>query len=370
MASVFFYISGHGFGHAARQIEVVNALGAAIGGRADVVIRSAVARWIFDRTVRIPFSLIEGPVDTGVVQIDSLRLDEHATVAAAAEFHAGIEDHAAREAALLRRRDARLVVTDAPPLGCAAATAAGLPSYVCTNFTWDWIYEGYDLSKAPGLLATIKDAYRRADAGWRLPMHGGFETIAPIVDVPFVARHARHDPRDVRRQFGLPEGVPVVLLSFGGYGLQALDLSRVDCLDRVVVALTGRERPEGDLPRGVRIIAEPEVYSHGLRYEDLVAAADVVVTKPGYGIIAECVANDAAILYTSRGRFVEYDVLVAEMPRYLRCRYIDHDALFAGRWGETLDGLLAAPPPPERPRTDGAEVVAELIEEALEQGTP
>ena len=30
-------------------------------------------------------------------------------------------------------------------------------------------------------------------------------------------------------------------------------------------------------------------------------AADVVVTKPGYGIISECIANDTAILYTSRG---------------------------------------------------------------------
>jgi hypothetical protein len=33
--------------------------------------------------------------------------------------------------------------------------------------------------------------------------------------------------------------------------------------------------------------------------------------------------NGAAILYTSRGRFAEYDVLVAEMPRYLRCGYLD-----------------------------------------------
>ena len=27
MASVAFYISGHGFGHASRQIELINALG-------------------------------------------------------------------------------------------------------------------------------------------------------------------------------------------------------------------------------------------------------------------------------------------------------------------------------------------------------
>jgi L-arabinokinase len=365
VASVFFYISGHGLGHAARQIEIVNALGGMLGGRAGIVIRSSAAPWIFERTVKVPYVLLDQPVDTGVVQIDSLHLDERATVAAAAAFYADLESRAIQEAAALRAHDARLVVSDAPPLGCAAAAAAGIPSVVCTNFTWDWIYEGYDLSGAPTLLATIQDAYRQAAGGWRLPMYGGFETVAPIVDVPFVARHARHAAADVRRRLGLPEGRPLMLLSFGGYGLSGLDLSRIDCLDRIGLVVTVSDRDAGPAAPGIHVVPESAIYGNGFRYEDLVAAVDVVVTKPGYGIIAECVANDAAILYTSRGRFVEYDVLVAEMPRYLRSRYIDHEALFAGRWGETVDRLLAAPPPPERPRTDGADVVAGLIDQTL-----
>ena len=76
---------------------------------------------------------------------------------------------------------------------------------------------------------------------------------------------------------------------------------------------------------------EDALYASGRRYEDLVRAVDVVVTKPGYGIIAECIANDTALLYTSRGHFVEYDVLVAEMPRWLRCGFIAQDDLRAGR---------------------------------------
>ena len=74
------------------------------------------------------------------------------------------------------------------------------------------------------------------------------------------------------------------------------------------------------------------MYDVGVRYEDLVGAAEAVVTKPGYGIISECIANDAAILYTPRGHFPEYDVLVEEMPKYLRSAFISHDDLFAGKW--------------------------------------
>ncbi len=62
------------------------------------------------------------------------------------------------------------------------------------------------------------------------------------------------------------------------------------------------------------------MYDAGVRYEDLVGASEAVVTKPGYGIISEAIANDAALLYTSRGHFPEYDVLVEEMPKYLAHR--------------------------------------------------
>ena len=72
------------------------------------------------------------------------------------------------------------------------------------------------------------------------------------------------------------------------------------------------------------------MYASGVCYEDLVASVDVVVTKPGFGIVTECLANDTAMLYTSRGRFVEYDVMVAEMPRFLRCA-LHRAGVVAGR---------------------------------------
>ncbi|MGH9200430.1 MAG: hypothetical protein ACRD2A_04250 [Vicinamibacterales bacterium] len=102
-----------------------------------------------------------------------------------------------------------------------------------------------------------------------------------------------------------------------------------------------------------------------MRYEDLVSAVDVVVTKPGYGIIAECIANDTALLYTSRGHFVEYEVLVEQMPRFLKCGFISHADLFAGRWAPHLKAVLSQPDPPERPAVNGAEVVADLLLEML-----
>jgi hypothetical protein len=292
------------------------------------------------------------------VQIDSLRLDAAATIAQADEFYRTLDRRAAAEAELLRARGVRVVVADAPPLGCAAAARAGVPSVVVSNFTWDWIYAEYReyLEAAPGLIPTMQAAYRLAQAAWRLPMHGGFETFeeaclaeAPSArrrDVPFVARHATHTAEETRTRLGLPLDRRLVLPSFGGYGVDGLDLDTLD------------------LGSSWHVVRTPDasIYAAGVRYEDLVRAVDVVVTKPGYGIISECIANDTALVYTSRGRFVEYPLLVREMPRYLRCAYLENDALLAGRWRATLDRAVSAPPPPETPRTDGAEVIADMIQ--------
>src|SRR6185503_12343041 len=89
------------------------------------------------------------------------------------------------------------------------------------------------------------------------------------------------------------------------------------------------------------MLDEAAMYDRGCRYEDLVRAVDIVVTKPGYGIISECLANDTALLYTSRGDFREYQVLVEAMPKFLRCKFIDHADLFSGNWATHLDALLA-----------------------------
>jgi L-arabinokinase len=359
VAAVAFYISGHGFGHASRQIEIINTL-AALRPDISIVLRSTVAPWLLERNIDSPFVLDNRPCDTGVVQIDSLHLDAAETIARAGDFYRTLDARADADAEILRRHDVAVVIADAPPLACAAAARAGVPSFVVSNFTWDWIYAEYaeHLDRAPGLIPAIQAAYRSASGAWRLPMHGGFETFddawlaeAPAargrLDIPFVARHARHERDETRTRLGLlPLGRRLALPSFGVYGVQGLDLDGIDARETWEV---------------VRDIHEQRLYDRGLRYEDLVGAVDVVLTKPGYGILSECVANDTAVVYTPRGRFAEYPVLVREMPKYLRCTCLDNDALLAGRWREALDAVIAAPPPPERPRTDGAGIVADMI---------
>jgi len=297
-----------------------------------------------------PIALIPFEADTGMVQYDSLSLDEAESLRRATAFHADLPQKAAVEARFLKEHGADLVLGDIPPLAFAAAAAADVPSVALGNFTWDWIYAGYADAPA-GLIRTIREAYAHASLVLRLPMSGGFDGLeSKTRDLPFVARASPQDPRDVRRALGVPDDRPMVLTSFGAYGLRNFDTASLERL------------------RGYTVITD-ELPNRGpeqpFDYQDLVRAADVVVTKPGYGIISECIANRTAILYTSRGHFPEYDVLVREMPKYVRAQYIEQEDLLAGRWAPSLERLLASPPPPITPAINGAEVAAEIISNIL-----
>ncbi|MEQ1575507.1 MAG: hypothetical protein ABL993_14805, partial [Vicinamibacterales bacterium] len=254
--------------------------------------------------------------------------------------------------------------------------SAGIPSIGLGNFTWDWIYADYPRVRlAPSLLPAIRTAYSKGSMALRLPMSGGFETFNNVKDIPFIARHATRTRAEVCKLLKLPSDKPLVLVSFGGYGLPGLDTDVLAKFKKYTVVTTanlpvGRGRkdtPPTERKGSFVSVNEEAMYNAGVRYEDLVGAAEAVVTKPGYGIISECIANDAAMLYTSRGHFPEYDVLVEEMPKYLRSAFISQDDLFGGKWEGQLDKLLAQPKIKKKPETNGADVAADLLLKALDK---
>jgi L-arabinokinase len=340
--ALVFYISGHGFGHASRAVELIDAL-TARQPDLRVIVRTNAHPWPLERVRRPGIEVQPFETDTGVAQISSVTIDEMRTATRAADFYRTFEDRVASEARYLKECGARIVVADIPPLAFAAAKAAGIPSVAVANFTWDWIYAYYPEfeSRAPGVIRAISRAYHQGTLALRLPIHGGFESMAVIEDIPLVARRSTRDPADTRRILRIDSGALLVLASFGGFPLHIPD-------DRLSSS-------------GLTVLAPPDRLPDGLKHEDIVAAADVVVSKPGYGIVSECAAHRTPLLYTSRGRFAEYDVMVTEMPKMVRCRYITQEDLMAGNWTESVTALLAQSDFPDNVRVDGAGVAAEKI---------
>ncbi len=359
MKSVVCYVSGHGYGHAVRVIEVLRAL----RRRADVrlSIRTPLPRWFFEVNLGGAFAHAPVRLDVGAVQADSITVDPAATLRAYAEIAAAAASAVQAEVAALRHDGASLILADIPPLAFDVAEHLGVPGVALTNFSWDWIYADYaaDVAGHTAMIEDMRRSYGRATLLLRLPMHGDLSAFPRLRDIPLVSRRAALAAAEVRRRLRLPWRERVVLLSFGGIGLS---LQRASGAPRgVTFVATGNGGDEAAQPPGTRLLSHAALAAAGVRYEDLVGACDAVMTKPGYGIVAECIANATPVIYTARGRFAEYPVLVEAIRTHLPNAFLAADDLRAGRWEAALEAVFSQPGRTPRVDTSGAEVAAEVL---------
>lgn len=350
------YITGHGFGHATRTAEVLRVLRTREPDIPVTVVSSGPKR-LFEA---IPGGVIHRveAVDFGLVQRDALNIDEEATVERWRAYAKGWDAQVEAEAAWLRATGVRLVLGDIPPLAFAAAHAAEIPSLALGNFSWDWIYSNVASSQPILAEAARISAHAQARAGLllQLPFTGDMTTFPVREPIPLLARRSRIGREEGRRRLGLSRSQTVVLLSFSGIGLEALP-PRVLASEPEFHFLL---EADGEVPGNVTALSDDVRAARGLHYEDVVAAADVVVTRPGYGIVTDAIGAGVRLLYTDRGDFPEYPIMVAQMPRYLACRHIDRGELLAGRLGPSIRALLSQgqPAPPDM---TGADVAARRV---------
>lgn len=340
------YVSGHGFGHATRAGEVLRALRELRPALPVTVVSSAPER-LFAAALGGTFTYRHVECDAGLAQRDALSIDEEATVARAVEFAATYAALVEQEAGWLSEEEARVVLGDVPPLAFDAAAEVGLPAVGVANFSWDWIYR-HMAARHPDLTAIADDAaraYSRSGLLLVLPFAGDLTAFPWRDPIPLVARRPRVAADEARGRLGLPLGKTVVLFSFGGFGLE---------LDRRALAAADGFHP---------VLSDdvaPQLDAAGLGYEDLVGAADVVVTKPGYGIVSDVIGAGRRLVYTDRGDFPEYPILVREMAEYVPAVHVSNEDLMAGRVAPAVREVMARPMPPPRD-TSGAEAAARRL---------
>jgi hypothetical protein len=356
------YVSGHGFGHATRTAEVLRAVRARSPATPIAVMASAPER-LFRQT--IPGELLFRPLecDVGLAQRSALAIDEEGTVRRWRDFAAGMPERVAHEERWLRSEGVRLVVADIPPLAFDAAAGAGVPAVGVANFSWDWIYLHF-AARQPALAEAAEAArrsYARASLLLQLPFAGDLSAFPRRERIPLVARRPRLSREEARRRLALPPRKSV-LVSFGGFAVPSFDPAILGAFPAFHFLM---DSPSASLPANATAVTPATLAAVGMDYRDAVRAADIVLTKPGYGIVSEAIAAGTRIVYTERGDFPEYPILVAEMGRYVPCAHVGNADLLAGRWQGAIDDVLAQPEPPT-PDLGGAETAARrLLECAL-----
>lgn len=353
MSSILYYITGHGYGHAVRSHQVIRAL-ARLRPDLRFHVRTTAPEWLF-YNAPTPVHHSRQAIDVGIIQSDSLRMDLRETLAACRTIYDGCEKIIESEQTFLRSNDISLIIGDTPPLCFEIAARAGIPSISITNFTWDVIYRAY-IDAYPGfrsLVDRMTEFYGQTTLAFTLPYPCDTSMFPCQQAIPWIARESSWTKAQARSEFELPDNATIVLLSFGGLGLDRLPLAKLNEQRDFFFVTTGERRKlDGNL------LVLPDTQS---QYEDLVRAVDAIVTKPGYGIVADVLAHHLPILYTDRGDFPEYPRLVEALHDCATAEFIPQDELLAGKLDLHLQRLLSKAPNWPPVELNGAQVAAQRI---------
>ena len=257
--SIAYYISSHGYGHAARQQAVINEL---IRRGAGVHVRTAAPQKFFPHAT----TYHEQRYDIGLIQPDALSYDIPASFQWLADFLKQADSVIEQEAAFIRETGIRLVVADMPQIAFDIAEAAGVPSVLVSHFAWDWVYDHYmdDYPQYRYLVEAIRTSYRKATHVLRMPFAHDFSLFKQVEDIPLVFNPVTQSHDEIMAAHDIPPDCRIALLSMGGHdwsgnmaGVQQLDdwvfLVGAGCVG------TGQRRP-GAFSRdsaGLRRLPQP-----------------------------------------------------------------------------------------------------------------
>ncbi|GJL65713.1 MAG: hypothetical protein NPIRA05_06840 [Nitrospirales bacterium] len=354
---VWCSISGHGFGHAAQLVPILNELGRR-HSHLRFFLRTTTPAAFFQETLTVPWEWSYSQQDIGCIQRGPLSIDVEQTWNAYTQFHDGWKGRVMDEVHAMRKAKPVLVLSNISHLGIAAGVEAGYPAVAFGSLSWDQVLAQY---LVPGCLehetivAHIRQAY-----------HGVSMMIRPYPGIPMVAFPEVYDVGPVLLPFVEPEPSirqtlkmdsheRLVLIAFGGIPLSTLPLEQIDALEGYRFLVSGAL----DCRNYKRIGSTEKV---GLSFRRILAESDVVMTKPGYATTVETVRLGKPMVYVRRHNFADEQPLVDFAHRYGRAQELSLNEFESGQWANALGRVQSILPPKESMPPEGTgETVEHLL---------
>ena len=345
--NIAVYISGHGFGHLAQMAPVLNRIHA-LKPECRFLIRSALPYDEIDSRLDFDFELESTDTDVGVVQKSAIEEDREASIVRMRRWVDALERQIARETSLLRSFAPSVVVSNISPLAFPAAQSLEIPNIGLATLDWHTIYAHW-LAPDDPVIEKLAQAYAACDLLLTPPM---------AMDMGLFP---------VRRQIGLiaaqPAAIPDpagdterkrALVLFGGCAHPPFDMAALAAMDEWLFLMPG-------CPAGAPDNVQAVHFGNGLRAVDVMPLVDVVVCKPGYGVLSECWSCSRPIAWVERPDFPEFPMLKRWLDECMPAAGMSRSDFRHGNWLAALQAASSHGRKFPLIDSDGAHQAADII---------
>ena len=353
MKTLCYYISDHGYGHAARSIAIIRELLAR--DEVEVIVKTAKPLGFVRASLRGErVRFCEQENDFGfVLKRGSLAVDREATLRNLKKWLSRWEEYIRRERRFLEENRIDLVISDIAPQPFIAAEEAGIASVAISNFTWDEMYRAIVGEREE--VSAIRDAYGKASEGLLLPFALENITFRKSRRLSLVARQVTQSRERIRERLGI--GKEEKLVYFG------LGMSVASCVagkflkDDIKARILAPEKL--GFKNAVKI---PKGETESQNY---IAACDLVVSKAGYSTVAEAISARVPLLLINREEIPEDRKICEDVVRLGVGRSVKQEENLSEKINEMLETEFSLNLLPEEMENKGAGEAAEYIAQLL-----
>lgn len=317
LKTIAYYISDYGYGHATRSTAIIRELLKQNENVRVIICHSFALGFLqqsFKHEPRVAFR--EVATDVGyVLKENSLEPDVEVLNKNVSSYVNEFPMKLSQETHFMKEENVSFVISDISPLGIASSAALKMPSLGLSNFTWYTAYEGLIEER---LLKFLHAQYKQMtyqfslacsnEPHWGIEENQSFGFYARDTDT-FGVQRIREEIDATRRSkiiyFGLGMKVNIETLS---------------------------ELPIWQSPNCKFIVSSninvnhPNVYhipKNAVETQDYVGAADLVLTKAGWGTISEAVCAGVPLLITNRSSMKEDLHTIDYLVRHELCDLIE-----------------------------------------------
>jgi L-arabinokinase len=308
-------------------------------------VKSASPEWFWRQEIARPFDFIADTWDVGCVQTTSLDVEADATRQAFVKKQAENALRRESEGHWLESVGARAIVCDVASFPLTLAHLLGIPGILVANFTWADIYAEYEGFEEISLW--LREEYAQASVLLQTDLALPMAYCKNQRQMGLVARGG------TARRERFPTDKRLALIYAGSWGLP-FPWERLGTFpDWHFLTLT----PPREAVPNLTILTPTE-----MAHSDLVASVDCVVSKLGYGILGECLANGTPIVYPPRRGFAEFAALEAGITDWEGGRRLSEAEFLGVEWGSVLANIPARGTLTPQPAPGGAAIAAYLAE--------
>jgi len=348
------FITAHGFGHASRACAFMQSI-----LDNDPAIRFEVftctPKWFFRKSLSAEIGYHHLETDIGMVQSSPFQENITATLNKLRRFLPFDLGLITSTVDAVKQLRCEIVLCDISPMGIAVADAAGIPSVLVENFTWDWIYSDYqsESQQFEPYIDYLKKIFNRAT--YHIKAKPFCQSGKSDLTVAPISRKPRSQASEIRARLRKGNNDKIVILTMGGVKESKDYAVGLEGLNDIHFIIPGVKNEHHQCANLTFLPFQSDFF-----HPDLINAADAVIGKVGYSTIAEVYQAGKPFGYVKRPTFRESIVLVKFIKDRLPSLPISEEELYSGNWVKKIPKLINMPTE-KNLQKNGADAISEFV---------